>query len=169
VGAGARLVRSILFDKTPSANWSVPWHQDAVIAVRERLDVPGFAPWSVKDGEPHCRPPREILDSIVVVRVNLDACGPENGPLRIVPGSHRSGILREDAVAALAAKGLLVECCTGAGGVVALYPHTVHSSPRCETPLRRRVLHLEFSNLDLPGGLRWAEGSECLRTLRTHG
>jgi hypothetical protein len=28
LGAGAMPVRGILFDKTPEANWKVPWHQD---------------------------------------------------------------------------------------------------------------------------------------------
>jgi hypothetical protein len=41
-------VRGILFDKIPDANWKVPWHQDLTIAVREKIEVEGFGPWSVK-------------------------------------------------------------------------------------------------------------------------
>jgi hypothetical protein len=41
-------VRGILFDKIPDANWKVPWHQDVTIAVRERVEVDGFGPWSMK-------------------------------------------------------------------------------------------------------------------------
>jgi len=156
--AGATVVRTILFDKSPEANWLVPWHQDATIAVRERIDVEGFGPWSLKDGEPHCRPPRAILDSILVVRVHLDDCGPKNGPLRVIPGSHRRGLLSSDEVDRAAVSGPVLECCTPAGGAVVMRPHTVHSSPRAVSPTRRRVLHLEFCPLQLPGGLRWAEG-----------
>src|SRR5262249_19581823 len=41
-----RLVRAILFDKTPERNWLVPWHQDRTVAVRARADLPGWGPWS---------------------------------------------------------------------------------------------------------------------------
>ena len=34
--APVRAVRGLLFDKTPDANWHVPWHQDLVVAVAER-------------------------------------------------------------------------------------------------------------------------------------
>ena len=38
-------VRAIFFDKTPAANWSVPWHQDLAICVRERIETPGTCGW----------------------------------------------------------------------------------------------------------------------------
>ena len=43
-------VRATLFDKVEGANWLVPWHQDLTICVRERIDVPGYGPWSIKAG-----------------------------------------------------------------------------------------------------------------------
>jgi len=33
-------VKAILFDKTPSMNWYVTWHQDLTIAVKEKIEVP---------------------------------------------------------------------------------------------------------------------------------
>ncbi|MCE9559535.1 MAG: phytanoyl-CoA dioxygenase, partial [Armatimonadetes bacterium] len=50
VGADARPVRAILFDKNPSVNWNLGWHQDTKIAVLQRSDVPGFTNWSTKEG-----------------------------------------------------------------------------------------------------------------------
>lgn len=44
LGEDARPVRAILFDKTPQANWSLGWHQDRTIAVRERRETCGFGP-----------------------------------------------------------------------------------------------------------------------------
>jgi len=35
LGADAKPVKAILFDKTPSMNWYVTWHQDLTIAVKE--------------------------------------------------------------------------------------------------------------------------------------
>lgn len=46
-------VRGVYFDKSPDANWLVPWHQDLTLAFREQREIPGFGPWSVKDGSPH--------------------------------------------------------------------------------------------------------------------
>jgi hypothetical protein len=55
LGETARPVRAILFDKSASANWSLTWHQDRVVAVRERMEVEGFGPWTRKHGRPFVR------------------------------------------------------------------------------------------------------------------
>jgi ectoine hydroxylase-related dioxygenase (phytanoyl-CoA dioxygenase family) len=89
IGPDARLARAIFFDKTPETNWMVPWHQDLHLAVRERLDLPGYGPWSVKEGLPHVIPPESVLTSMLALRLHLDFCGADNGPLRVLPGSHR--------------------------------------------------------------------------------
>jgi hypothetical protein len=49
LGDGAFPIRGILFDKVPSANWHVAWHQDQVIPVAQRRDVAGFSSWSIKE------------------------------------------------------------------------------------------------------------------------
>src|SRR5262249_48324765 len=71
IGPGAKVVRSILFDKTREANWDVAWHQDTTIAVEEQVDVPGFGPWSTKGGLPHVRPPAALLEAMLTARVHL--------------------------------------------------------------------------------------------------
>ena len=48
-------VRAIYFDKSPEANWLVPWHQDLTLALRSRAEVPGFGPWS-SEGRRSSRP-----------------------------------------------------------------------------------------------------------------
>src|SRR4029453_8748221 len=93
LGRITRPVRGILLDKVPGANWHVGWHQDLVIPVRERREVSGFGPWTVKAGMPHVKPPAEVLAGMLTIRVQLDDCGQDNGPLRVVPGSHRRGEL----------------------------------------------------------------------------
>jgi hypothetical protein len=156
-GGEGRIVRSILFDKTPETNWLVPWHQDATIALAQRAEVAGFGPWSLKDGEHHCTPPRELLDQIVVIRIHLDACGQANGPLRVVSRSQREGLVDSATLNQLVERGPIAECCTDVGGVVIMRPHTVHSSPKASQPSRRRVLHLEWTAARLPPGLAWGE------------
>ena len=46
----AKPVRVVAFDKTAEQNWGVPWHQDRVIAVKARHDLPGYHNWSQKRG-----------------------------------------------------------------------------------------------------------------------
>ena len=96
LGPDARAVRGILFDKTPEANWKVIWHQDLTIAVRAQHELEGFGPWSLKDGVTCVQPPLAILENMIAVRVHLDECGPTNGPLRVIAGSHRHGRLGAD-------------------------------------------------------------------------
>ncbi len=100
VSPGSIAVRAILFDKTGEANWTVPWHQDRSIAVRERIDAQGFGPWSVKAGIVHVQPPLDLLRQMVTLRFSLDSCDPENGPLRVIPRTHER--MSEASLASLA-------------------------------------------------------------------
>lgn len=155
LGPRAVVVRSLLFDKTPEANWDVPWHQDTTIAVETRAEVPGFGPWSVKEGVPHVRPPAGVLAAMLAVRINLDPSGEDNGPLLVAPGAHLHGI-RHDNVDSANFESAKVNCATEAGGVVMMRPLLFHASRKAIQPTHRRVLHLEFAACDLPPPLRWA-------------
>lgn len=144
-------VRGLLFDKTPESNWKVPWHQDLSIAVAARVEAPGFGPWSVKDGVVHVQPPVEVLETMITLRLHLDDCGPDNGPLRVLPGTHALG-----KVAAPPENVSEVVCCLPAGGALLMRPLLLHASSPAVAPGRRRVIHLEFASGALPGGLEWA-------------
>lgn len=155
LGPAARPVKATLFDKTPEANWKVPWHQDLTIAVRERRQAAGFGPWSVKDGVLHVQAPAEVLEQMVAIRVHLDETPAGNGALRVVPGSHRFGRLENDRAAALRADQGEVVCPVPAGGAMAMRPLLLHASSAAAAPTRRRVIHLEYASGRLPGGLAW--------------
>jgi len=157
LGADAFPVRALLFDKEPAANWKVPWHQDMAIAVAERADAPGFIGWSVKDGVTHVHPPADILEQMVALRIHLDDCGPENGPLRVLPGSHRHGKLDEDEIQRWRRMTEEVSCCVTQGDVLVLRPLLLHASSPAKSPAHRRVIHIEYACGPLPGGLRWFE------------
>ena len=157
IGPAARAVRAIYFDKLPGANWNVAWHQDLSIAVVQRVDVEGYGPWSVKDGVVHVEPPPELLQRMVTVRIHLDDCGKENGPLRVIAGSHRLGRLDDCGIREAVERGPMRTCVVGAGGAVVMRPLILHSSLPSQQLRHRRVIHLEFAASDLPVGLRWAE------------
>jgi len=155
LGPDAFVVRDLFFDKTPEANWKVPWHQDLTIAVRHRKDVPGFGPWSVKDGVPHVVSPAEWLERILTVRLHLDDCGEENGPLRVLPGSHRHGKLDSRAIQMWRERAPAVSCVVNRGDALLMRPLLLHASSPARHPGHRRVIHLEFASEELPGGLQW--------------
>lgn len=152
-------VRGIYFDKSPEANWLVPWHQDLTVAVRERIDVPGFGPWSIKDGLPHVQPPVELLQQMVTVRLHLDSADETNGALRVLPGSHRMGRWPAARIQALRARQPEYLCSLSAGDALLMRPLLLHASSRSTSPGRRRVLHVEYAGFELPAGLQWHEAA----------
>jgi ectoine hydroxylase-related dioxygenase (phytanoyl-CoA dioxygenase family) len=156
------VVRGLFFDKTPTANWNLPWHQDLTIAVRTRRDVPGFRPWTLKGGIPHVHAPADLLGRMVTIRIHLDDCGPQSGPLRVLPGSHASGKLDPGAIATWPSRTGMpaVDVLVPAGGAVIMRPLLLHASASGTDPGHRRVIHLEYAAEELPGGLEWcADGA----------
>ncbi|RUL87312.1 phytanoyl-CoA dioxygenase family protein [Tautonia sociabilis] len=155
LGPGAFAVRGLWFDKTPGANWNLPWHRDLTIAARERVDAAGFSCWTTKAGIPHALAPPGVLEGMLTVRLHLDAAGPDNGPLRVLPGSHRLDGRDPTEVAPWRGRCRPVECAVGAGGAVLMRPLLLHASNAAEAPGHRRVVHLEFATAPLPGGVEW--------------
>jgi ectoine hydroxylase-related dioxygenase (phytanoyl-CoA dioxygenase family) len=157
LGPSAVPFRATLFDKSPDKNWLVVWHQDTALPVRERLDVPGWGPWSVKAGITYAHAPSAALSRVVALRLHIDDSGSDNGPLRVLPGTHTRGVTSDEEVAQLARDVQAVDCVSPAGGVVAMRPLLVHASSKAETDRRRRVLHIEYADsLDMGAGLELA-------------
>lgn len=157
LGASARVVRGIYFDKHKDANWKVAWHQDLTIAVRERIDVDGYGPWTIKAGIHHVQPPASVLENMLTLRIHLDAADESNGALRVIPGTHKHGRLDAHQIEYWKQHQPPVTCTVNKGGALLMRPLLIHSSTTAANPRHRRVLHLEYSSIDLPGGLRWFE------------
>ena len=151
----AKVIRGIFFDKNPVANWKVPWHQDVVIALQARKEVAGFSAWSTKAGVVHAQPPVEILQSILAIRIHLDDTDENNGALRVIPGSHKFGLLADEEINKLKENTGEVTCVVTKGGALLLRPLLLHASSAAILPTHRRVLHLEYSAHNLPDGLEW--------------
>ena len=155
LGQKAKVVRAIFFDKTPDANWKVPWHQDLTIAVRERRDARGFSAWTRKAGIEHVQPPVEILEKMITLRFHLDDADETNGALRVLPGSHQHGLLSDEAIQRWKERKEAITCSVPRGGALLMCPLLLHASSVAMQPSHRRVLHLEYSAMNLPGGLVW--------------
>jgi ectoine hydroxylase-related dioxygenase (phytanoyl-CoA dioxygenase family) len=147
-------VRGIFFNKTRTSNWKVVWHQDLTIAVRERKDIDGFGPWTMKAGVLHVQPPPEVMSGMLAIRLHLDESGCDNGPLRVIPGSHCGGRLSAERISTLN-KEESVTCSVPRGGALVMRPLLLHASSACTIPKSRRVIHLEFAAAELPQGLNW--------------
>ncbi len=157
IGAGATAFRATFFDKSPRANWLVPWHQDTALPLRERMDDPEWGPWSTKGDVHYARAPAWALERVIALRLSLDDSTPSNGPLRVLPESHVRGVLSGDEIVRLAREIAPVECVSAAGGVVAMRPLVVHASSKSVSDRPRRVLHFEYAaSLDLGHGVRLA-------------
>ena len=152
-------VRAIYFDKSSDTNWLVPWHQDLTLALRARAEVPGFGPWSIKDGIPHVQPPVELLQQMLTVRLNFDAADDSNGALRVLPGSHRLGRLSAERIQELRNQQSDFLCAVSAGEVLLMRPLLLHASSRSTSTHHRRVLHIEYAAFTLPNELNWHEAA----------
>ena len=110
----------------------------------------------MKHGVPHVQPPASILERVLAIRLHLDDNEDDNGPLRCIPGSHRFGRLTNDEIRDLD-KSHSVTCHARTGSVLLMRPLVAHASSSCTSVRPRRVVHIEFANVELPNGLEWNE------------
>lgn len=147
------LVRGLFFDKPPDRSWELPWHKDMTIAVREhRRPMGAFQKPTRKAGVPHVEAPRDLLESMLTVRIHLDDVTERNGPLRVIPGSHLTG--KTMAIDEAQRQSILVH----KGDVLLIRPLVAHASAASQPDNadHRRILHLEFAGQpDLPDGFAW--------------
>ncbi len=125
-GGLTRLSRIEAFDTLPMTNWFVPWHQDRA----ERGERP-----------------LEQLERTVALRIYLDECCEDHGPLEVLPGSHTAGRLQTAAIDNWVASRKSLLCLAVRGDIVAMRPLLVHRSQRARIPSACRVLHLEYERV----------------------
>lgn len=155
LGDAAIPVRVILFDKSPEANWGVPWHQDLNIAVAGEGTPEGYGPRTTKAGVPHIVPPTSVLENMVTLRLHLDPCTKDDGPLVVAPGSHLDGKLSDKQTDAQLLDQRAVECCAAPGDLLVMRPLLFHRSAKAASPRARKVLHIEYAGTDLASPLSW--------------
>ncbi len=100
------------------------------------------------------QPPAELMSHMLAIRLHLDKSGFDNGPLRVIAGSHSEGRLSAEQVARWDKQNFVI-CTVPKGGALLMRPLVLHSSSACAIPKPRRVIHLEFAAEELPQGLEW--------------
>jgi len=157
LGQRAVPFRATLFEKSTTTNWLIPWHQDTALPLCSRFNAAGWGPWSEKAGVIYAHAPASALARVIALRVHLDASNADNGPIRIVPGSHQGGVLNDEEVLKYVSASDPVTCLAPRGGVVVMRPLLIHSSSKARSTEPRRVLHIEYADsLDLGDGARLA-------------
>lgn len=158
LGIAAFPFRGTFFNKSPDSNWLIAWHQDTALPLREKREMPGWGPWSVKQGVAYAHAPAAALQQVLALRLHLDDSARENGPLRVLAGTHHMGVLSDDQVAQLAKERSPFECVVAKGAVLAMRPLIVHASSKSVSQEPRRVLHIEYAaNETLGSGLTLAK------------
>jgi ectoine hydroxylase-related dioxygenase (phytanoyl-CoA dioxygenase family) len=112
-----------------------------------------FGPWTTKQNQYAVQPPLEILQNIFTIRIHLDETNSENGALKVIEKSHSKGIYRPETIDWKTES----TCSVSKGGIMIMKPLLLHSSGRTINNKKRRVIHIEFSNVNLPTPLRWSE------------
>lgn len=154
-GSGFFVTKSIYFDKPVQSNWFVSYHQDLTISVDKKLELQGYGPWTAKQNQFAVQPPLDILKTNFTIRMHLDDTDENNGALKVIPGSHQKGIYRPETIDW--SKEAEDICKVTRGGIMIMRPLLLHSSGRSTNSNKRRVVHIEFSNQQLPKGLNWSE------------
>ena len=92
LGPDFGLVRGLYFDKHPDRTWSLPWHKDLTIAVKDNsISSTQFTKPTNKSGVAHVEAPESVLRNMLTLRIHLDPVTEENGPLEVAVGSHANG------------------------------------------------------------------------------
>lgn len=156
ISFATRPVRVVAFNKTASGNWSVPWHQDRVIAVGQRHEVSGFGNWSQKAGVWHCEPTVNILEEMLFVRFHLDDQDETNGAMEIALGSHKAGVLSAGEISNTIGDYRTEICSAARGDVLVLKMLLLHRSRPSSSPAPRRTLRVDYASGTLPTPLMWA-------------
>lgn len=141
---GAVAIQAIAFDKTAETNWKVAWHQDLMFPFARPVQAKGYELSVNKGGVDFARPPLEVLEKLLAVRLHLDDCDTGNGPLRVSPGSHMDGIIPSIGCAARAGELGEVTCLAREGEALLMKPLLLHASSQANSPRHRRVLHLVY-------------------------
>ncbi|CAM3033257.1 Phytanoyl-CoA dioxygenase (PhyH) [Flavobacterium succinicans] len=149
------ITKSIYFDKPEKSNWFVAYHQDLTISVDKKMETKNFENWTTKQNQFAVQPPKEILEQNFTIRIHIDKTTKENGALKVLNKSHKKGIIRTEKIEL--ENEMETICEVEKGGIMIMKPLLFHASNKTTNYERRRVIHIEFSNQNLPNELEWSE------------
>ena len=132
-------------------NWLVGWHQDLTVNLKRTVKHDAiFKQRSIKD-RVVAQVSQDYLAKVLTVRVHLDTATEDNGALRVIPASHKLGIIRVNEIYSKISLDSYAIIDVTSGGVSVSSPLLLHSSRRTDKSSlkRRRVIHLEIVDRNL--------------------
>ncbi|MES1187599.1 MAG: phytanoyl-CoA dioxygenase family protein [Myxococcales bacterium] len=144
LGDRAVPIDATFFDKHARANWTVPGHQDRIMAVAGNTG----RKHRIRDGVAYAEPDAETLAGLVALRIHFDATDAGTGALCVVPGSHRNGVMTSGQILEVPLE-RYVPCAACAGDVLVLRPLLLHRSSPSRGDGQRRVLHVVYATNEL--------------------
>lgn len=151
-------VQCTFFNKSPTSNWFVAFHQDRSIPVNVTSSGKEWPGMSIKEGMQFVHGTDDLLKRMMAIRLHVDDSTLDNGPLRVIPDSHRSGTFTTDEIDAIRNASPEVALTVRKGGIIAMRPLLLHASLRSRSSDPRRVLHFLFGPPTPPEGLAWRHG-----------
>ena len=148
------VVQATYFNKTSESNWFVSFHQDRSIPVADETPMT-YRGWSRKEDRTFIQGPDATMAEMLAIRLHIDDSHLENGPLRVIPGSHRNGTLRQPEIDAIRDRESETTVTAERGSVIAMKPMLLHASSKSRTTESRRVVQFLCGPRTLPGELRW--------------
>ena len=138
-------IRGVSFIKTKAENWSLPWHQDRVVAMAKRHSDAGYTNWSSKSGIWHCEPPLDQLEKIAFLYIALDTVTARSGGIELARGSHHLGKIQAADIAK-AVQGTKCDApLLSTGESLLVSALTLHRSRANQTENPRRAIRLDFT------------------------
>jgi hypothetical protein len=150
---GMRVLRVVAFRKDADANWFVPAHQDRSIPVPSPAILPGFSNLTRKDGGWQAEAPVAVLQAMRNCRIFVDRATVDDGPLEVIPGSHRRGRIAQAEIPAIVERSPWHPLMGEPGDLALLSPLLLHRSRRAVEPQGRRVLQVECIPVELAASL----------------
>lgn len=144
LGDAAVPLDATFFDKHARANWTVPGHQDRVVAVAASTP----RKHRIRDGIAYADLDAKTLAGLVALRIHFDPTDGETGALCVVPGSHLDGVMPNGEISNVPLD-RYVPCAASAGDVLILRPLLLHRSSPSRGEGQRRVLHVVYGTQEL--------------------
>lgn len=144
LGDRAGPLDATFFDKHARANWTVPGHQDRIVAVAATT----ARKHRTRDGIAYAELDAKTLAGLVALRIHFDPTDGETGALCVVPRSHLAGVIPSGQISKVPLD-RYVPCAAGAGDVLILRPLLLHRSSPSRGEGQRRVLHVVYGSQEL--------------------
>ena len=138
-------LRAVGFNKSKEMNWSLPWHQDRIIAMAEKISHPDYKNWSRKSGIWHCEPKPAILGQMAFAYIAFDNIEDGMGGLELAEGTHKFGSIPEGEIETQLKTAVKIRPDMKIGEVILVSALTLHRSAPMTTIGKRRSLRLDFA------------------------